>query len=1046
MEAAKLSLSALKDKVASKLTQAAEPSGKNNQKGKSKPGKSDSKAKDQKQNDKKQKSKDKNDKKEESKQKEISQQSKQESEQDVLRREALALGATEEDLKLLEGVDDSGSEAEFEDAQTDQKLNDDLADFMNGLGFSGKVEIASEGEAEGTSEGEAEDVADDVDDEADVDDEDDEADVNEAAEDDEDESEGQSEGQSEGEPSDEPSDEKSSVVVGELNKKAKVSTEKDHVDDLRSVRSTKLLVPTDVEWFNVERINGDGEKLDRFALERLTERAKDIMEKDNKLYLQEFAAETSQRKFLTQILSDGTLNDKISALTLLVQEAPFHNVKALDTILGYCEKKSRTASLQAIDALKDLFLNQLLPERKLVSFGKQQLLRNMPDRDLALGYFEEYLKKSYFRFIQVLEHLSHDPILHVRMSVVGHIFDLLKGKPEQEANLLRLGVNKLGDVDNKVASKTSYLILQLEQAHPAMKRIVTGAVTDLVLQKATEHHSQYYAILTLNQTILSAKEPELANALVKTYFSLFEKVLVESDPATTDAPEDKAMGKVETGRKNNRKTEKKGKKGGKSVKVVEKSAAEVAEEKAAKLFTALLTGLNRAFPFADLPADIYIAHLDTLFRITHSTNFNTAIQALTLIQHIVQEQDLDPSRYYRTLYESLLDPRLVNSSKQGVYLNLLFKSLKNDISNVPRVLAFVKRILQVCVHWLNIGGITGLFFLLMELSKTHPQVLELMEAKEARPDDDDGSQNSGIYDPRKRNPEFSNADNSCLWEINNFLSHYHPTVAVYADAFMNGQPQPKPDLGLYTLAHFLDRFVYKNAKKNVNTRGTSIHQPLVGGDSGSKLVRATGAATTGIPANTVDWLSKKASEVRPDERFFHQYFSGNSDKIRNREAQKKKAANDDGEEDGEMDDDEVWNALVLLKPEVEGDDDDDEGFSDMDPADFSDDDDEDEAAGEIDGDLPDFDEDVDFDPEAPEFDEAEFETAQGSDDDGPDMFGVNDEDEVSDAEFGGFEEEGQKPKRAATGNDEKKNKKRKLLNLPMFALAEDYAQYLSDDD
>ena len=62
------------------------------------------------------------------------------------------------------------------------------------------------------------------------------------------------------------------------------------------------------------------------------------IEKDNKTYLEEFASNTSQKKFLSQILSDGTLNDKISALTLLIQEAPLHNLKALDTLLAYCDK------------------------------------------------------------------------------------------------------------------------------------------------------------------------------------------------------------------------------------------------------------------------------------------------------------------------------------------------------------------------------------------------------------------------------------------------------------------------------------------------------------------------------------------------------------------------------------------------------------------------------------------------------------------------------------------------------------------------------------
>ena len=51
-------------------------------------------------------------------------------------------------------------------------------------------------------------------------------------------------------------------------------------------------------------------------------------------------------------------------------------------------------------------------------------------------------------------------------------------------------------------------------------------------------------------------------------------------------------------------------------------------------------------------------------------------------------------RFYRTLYASMVDPRLVGSAKQAMYLNLLFKALKED-KNHARVKAFVKRFVQV---------------------------------------------------------------------------------------------------------------------------------------------------------------------------------------------------------------------------------------------------------------------------------------------------------------------------------------------------------------
>ena len=55
-----------------------------------------------------------------------------------MRREALALGATDEDLKLVEGIesDDDKSEQEFDDdSKLDKNFSADLSKFMKGIGL-----------------------------------------------------------------------------------------------------------------------------------------------------------------------------------------------------------------------------------------------------------------------------------------------------------------------------------------------------------------------------------------------------------------------------------------------------------------------------------------------------------------------------------------------------------------------------------------------------------------------------------------------------------------------------------------------------------------------------------------------------------------------------------------------------------------------------------------------------------------------------------------------------------------------------------------------
>jgi ribosome biogenesis protein MAK21 len=180
-------------------------------------------------------------------------------------------------------------------------------------------------------------------------------------------------------------------------------------------------------------------------------------------------------------------------------------------------------------------------------------------------------------------------------------------------------------------------------------------------------------------------------------------------------------------------------------------------------------------------------HIDTLFRITHSSNFNTSIQALILIQQLTVTHQFSADRFYRTLYESLLDPRLTTSSKHALYLNLLYKALKSDL-NMMRVTAFIKRIVQILgLH--QPSFVCGVFFMIHELGKAfssletlidEPQVDDSDEEEVFKdvPDEEDhqqdgAAQTSGLepqrlangYDPRKRDPQHCNADKSCLWEL-----------------------------------------------------------------------------------------------------------------------------------------------------------------------------------------------------------------------------------------------------------------------------------------
>ena len=117
----------------------------------------------------------------------------------------------------------------------------------------------------------------------------------------------------------------------------------------------------------------------------------------------------------------------------------------------------------------------------------------------------------------------------------------------------------------------------------------------------------------------------------------------------------------------------------------------------AKLLGALLAGVRRAFPFVD-PVDseeLMQLHSTALFRVMHSATVGVAVQALSLLFQLLNARSAISDRFYRALYGMMLSPDVARSNKSSMFLSLLFKAMKVDVSD-KRILAFMKRLLQVC--------------------------------------------------------------------------------------------------------------------------------------------------------------------------------------------------------------------------------------------------------------------------------------------------------------------------------------------------------------
>jgi ribosome biogenesis protein MAK21 len=603
--------------------------------------------------------------------------------------------------------------------------------------------------------------------------------------------------------------------------------------------------------------NGSTLRLEKLALQSLTQRVKSaFIEEVNKYEKRRSTSSSNDQKMMDDMIKAGTLSDKIAAMALRVQESPLHQLDTLDALIHLASKsEQRTANL-ALEAIRVLFTHTLLPDRHLVRFEHRPLAE--PDLDMSramLFYFEDQLIKRVSRVLDALEMGLRSNLEFFKKQCMETVAALLTSKPEQEARLLVLLTNKLGDPASNVCSKCIDLLKALLRKHSAMKQVVIGEVHQLILRPGIPTRTIYNGIVFLSQVPLTTREGDVASLLLEGYLSLFERT-------------------VST------------------------------EELRSRLLAALLAGINRAFPFLGDSAAL-LRHTDALFKIVHSDSFSSATQALTLISHLVLAKqvrgqglggDEDDSkslsaRYYRALYSKLLSESLLSRARNTMFLNLLFKSIKRDPSDL-RAAAFLKR-LAICATNSSPNITAGYLLLISETCRVRPELAKMMTEEEATPHAGEESEGEalGPFIASKREPMYATSSMPSLWEATLLRQHCHPSVSKFAVSLLQKphiiefKGDPITD---FTLSAFLNRFAFKNPKLK---------------DS-KKIRRAL--PTPEQPLNNAEFVQSSISEVDGDKRFFHRFF-GQRLKLRSegksRDRSKRRRVGDPEDSLDESDDD-----------------------------------------------------------------------------------------------------------------------------------------------
>ncbi|KAA6375385.1 MAG: putative ribosome biogenesis protein Noc1 [Streblomastix strix] len=231
--------------------------------------------------------------------------------------------------------------------------------------------------------------------------------------------------------------------------------------------------------------------------------------------------------------------------------------------------------------------------------------------------------------------------------------------------------------------------------------------------------------------------------------------------------------------------------------------------------------MSKVYLIAKVTSAQFEKHLDSLYRAALSQSLATSHRALMLLEKILYPQGPLPDRYYTSMYDLLYSQSVINETNtHPALISMVYKSGKID-ANPARIASFVKRLLQmslISVPTFTIGALMVVAELLSENRALFHSLLTEKEDEEITVVKVDNELNtmkmdkeiqlnkqkkqiksnhtnsininninslhSDKYDPSKRNPHYSCADVTGLWEIRILASHYHPTVSHLANQIL----------------------------------------------------------------------------------------------------------------------------------------------------------------------------------------------------------------------------------------------------------------------
>lgn len=398
---------------------------------------------------------------------------------------------------------------------------------------------------------------------------------------------------------------------------------------------------------------------------------------------------------MKRIMKSGTFKDKVSALSIYIQDNPRHTLKTLENMVEMCSQKGKKDTIIVFLALKDLFSKVYMQDKGIKMVAFQVGLQSVDSRDkkqLAQVYVGDQIKKQFKNFLEIGRRLLMDTLFFVKEAVTKAFLDILltDGDQPQAEYILNLLINKLGDSDKKFVKTLMNQLGKLVGMRKQLQSKCMRELMGLVFRVNIDLHTQHYALNLLNA--FRVQEDELQKEVLQFYFRLFSKIIKDDIDSLMSS----------------------------------------------KILSQILRGVNIIFPEIknkkagqEFFKAFFDKEVDSLYRLVHmSSNLKIRIQTLLFIYQVQSIHYQLNDRFYNLLYEMLHEPQVQSSSLQELFFDLLFFALKADF-NINRLKGFVKRLLQVAISSTPGFMATSLIFV-SNLVQVHKQLVTMFTFPEGQ--------------------------------------------------------------------------------------------------------------------------------------------------------------------------------------------------------------------------------------------------------------------------------------------------------------------------